>query len=130
MPTPAGGEPVLLTLEGHTGQTICFSDRPDRIIGATPTAQFLDGLRFARENPPNAALVADFEVGQGVAVLDLLDPIWDPDTGTLVYGAEWLEGTEAATSNRCSPSRWRHASPPRSGRRRCASTTVSRSCSA
>jgi hypothetical protein len=91
-PNPAGGAPFLLTLEGHTGQTIYFSDRPDRIVGALPTEDFLDQLGFTPENPPNAALVAEFRTGQGVVVLDLIEPGYDPESGTLVYGAEILEG--------------------------------------
>jgi hypothetical protein len=90
VPTPAGGAPFLLTLEGHTGQTIYFSDRPDRIVGATPTGDFLDNLGFSAANPPNAALVAEFQTGQGVVVLQLLEPVYDPDTGTLTYGAEGM----------------------------------------
>jgi hypothetical protein len=91
-PAPAGGASFLLTLEGHTGQTIYFSDRPAREVGAVPTADFLEGLGFSAENPPNAALVAEFERGQGVVVLELIQPAWDAETGTLVYGAEVLEG--------------------------------------
>jgi hypothetical protein len=90
--TPAGGASFLLTLEGHTGQTIYFSDRPDRIVGAVPTEDFLGGLGFSPANPPNAALVAEFATGQGVVVLELIEPAYHPDTGTLVYGAEVLEG--------------------------------------
>lgn len=93
-PTPAGGASILLTLEGHTGQTIYFSDRPDRIVGAAPTETFLDGFGFSNGNPPNAALVSEFRAGQGVVVLQLIEPTYDPDTGTLVYGAEVLEGYE------------------------------------
>ena len=90
-PTPGGGAGFLLTLEGHTGQTIYFSDRPDRIVGATPTDDFLEGLGFSPDNPPNAALVGEFKVGQAVVVLELLAPSYDADTGTLTYGAEVLD---------------------------------------
>ncbi len=93
-PTPAGGASFLLTLEGHTGQTIYFSDRPDRIVGASPTGEFLDGLGFGVENPPNAALVGEFRAGQGVVVLQLIEPMYDLDSGTVTYGAEVLEGFE------------------------------------
>jgi hypothetical protein len=93
-PAPAGGASFLLTLEGHTGQTIYFSDRPDRVVGASPTPEFLKGLGFGVENPPNAALVAEFKSGQGVVVFELIEPTWDPESGTLVYGAEVLEGFE------------------------------------
>jgi hypothetical protein len=90
-PTPGGGAPFLLTLEGHSGQTIYFSDRPDRIVGAAPTQDFLDGLSFTPENPPNAALVAEFASGQGVIVLELIEPVYDETADTLTYGAEGLQ---------------------------------------
>jgi hypothetical protein len=93
-PVPGGGASFLLTLEGHTGQTIYFSDRPNRIVGAAPTQQFLDGLGFATSNPPNAALVAEFKTGQGVVVVELIEPRYDADAGTVTYGAEVLEGYE------------------------------------
>jgi hypothetical protein len=93
-PVPAGGASFLLTLEGHPGQTVYFSDRPDRIVGASPTADFLEGLGFGIENPPNAALVAEFQAGQGVVVLELIEPVYDAESGTLTYWAEVLEGYE------------------------------------
>ena len=93
-PPRGGGASLLLTLEGHSGQTIYFSDRPDRIAGASPTVDFLETLGFSPTNPPNAALVAEFERGQGVVLLELIEPSYTPDTGTLVYGAEVLEAYE------------------------------------
>lgn len=93
-PVPGGGASFLLTLEGHTGQTIYFSDRPDRIVGAAETQQFLDGLGFAASNPPNAALVGEFRAGQGVVVLQLVEPVYDPEAGTVTYGADVLQGYE------------------------------------
>jgi hypothetical protein len=90
-PTPGGGADFLLTLEGHAGGTIYFSDRPDRIFGESPTQAFLDGLGFTPANPPNAALVAQTDDGtEDVAILELLDPTYDADTGTLTYGATLL----------------------------------------
>ena len=88
-PAPA---PFLLTLREHSGQTIYFSDRPDRIFGALPTKQFLDELGFTPANPPNAALVGEFKAGQGVVVLTLTDPVYDAQTDTLTYGADTLAG--------------------------------------
>jgi hypothetical protein len=93
-PTAGGGAPILLTLEGHTGLTVYFSDRPDRIVGAVPTDGFLDTLGFGAHNPPNAALVGEFQAGQGVVVLKLLDPAYDVDSGTLTYGADVLDAYE------------------------------------
>jgi hypothetical protein len=89
-PTPGSGASFLLTLDGHSGQTIYFSDRPDRIVGAVPTGPFLEELGFTPINPPNAALVADFRAGQGVVVMELMTPAYDPQTGSIVYGAEEL----------------------------------------
>ena len=92
VPVPGGGAPFLLTLEGHTGQTIYFSDRPERIVGAAPSDKFLPGLGFTPANPPNAALVAEFKSGQGVVVLKLIEPVYDVVSGTLIYGADTLQG--------------------------------------
>ena len=85
----------LLTLLGGTAQTIYFSDRPDRITGSVPTQQFLDGLGFSPQNPPNAALVAPLSDGtQDVVVIELLNPEYDPgaaDGPALTYEARVLE---------------------------------------
>ena len=91
-PVPGGGAPFLLTLEGHTGLTVYFSDRPARVVGASPTAKFLPGLGFSPENPPNAALVAEFKSGHGLVVLKLIEPVYDASSGTVTYGAEPLQG--------------------------------------
>ena len=88
--TPGGGASYLLELEGHHGETVYFSDRPDRIFGEAPTEQFLAGLGFGPENPPNAALVAQTETGDEAVVLELLTPAYDAEAGTLTYGAEVL----------------------------------------
>jgi hypothetical protein len=52
-----------LTLEHGLGQTVYFSDRPSRDVGATPTPRFLNTLGFSADNPPNAALIVDTEMG-------------------------------------------------------------------
>src|SRR5262249_44072488 len=49
--------PYPVTLDHGLGQTLYFADRPSRDVGAVPTPQFLHGLGFAADNPPNAALV-------------------------------------------------------------------------
>jgi hypothetical protein len=38
-----------LTLEHGLGQTIYFSDRPERVVGADPTPQFLKGFGFQQQ---------------------------------------------------------------------------------
>jgi hypothetical protein len=83
-----------LTLEQGLGHTVYFSDRPDRVVGAMPTPEFLDFLGFPDDNPPNAALVADTGAGQTeVAVLELFTPSYDDATHTATYEAvvlaEW-----------------------------------------
>jgi hypothetical protein len=86
-----------LALEAGTGQTVYFSDRPERIAGAAPTPQFLDGLGFFADNPPNAALV--FEAAPGntdVAVVELFNPVYDPETQGVTYEVEVLENWQTA----------------------------------
>ena len=94
-PTPGGGADYLLTLEGHTGNTVYFSDRPERIFGEAPTQAFLDGLGFAPSNPPNAALVTNDEQGnEDVLVVELLNPVCDDGAGTVTYGVNILSDYE------------------------------------
>jgi len=86
-PTPGGGADYLLTLENHTGETIYFADRPERVFGQTPTQGFLDGLGFAPDNPPNAAIAATTASGDDVLVVELFTPVFDDKAGTLTYGS-------------------------------------------
>ena len=53
-----------LTLSGISSQTVYFSDRPERIVGTTDTAQFLENLGFTPINPPNAAAVVRTPEGE------------------------------------------------------------------
>jgi hypothetical protein len=83
-----------LTLEQGLGQTVYFSDRPERIVGASPTPEFLAGLGFSPGDPPNAALVVETEGGETeVAVVELFAPSYDEATRTATYEvavlAEW-----------------------------------------
>ncbi|MGC4105073.1 MAG: hypothetical protein QM753_01805 [Thermomicrobiales bacterium] len=81
-----------LTLKGHTGGTIYFSDRPERVFGEAPTQQFLDGLGFSPDNPPNAAIVTTNTDGSGdVLIVELTDPVFDAASGELSYGVSALE---------------------------------------
>ena len=55
------------------GQTLYFSDRPDRIVGTSPTSQFLQALGFTPDDPPNAALVLENASGEtDIAVVELI----------------------------------------------------------
>jgi hypothetical protein len=91
-PTPGGGADYVLTLEGHHGGTIYFSDRPKRVVGDAPTQEFLDGLGFTPHNPPNAALVTETDSGEeDIIVLELTSPTYDDASSTLTYGATILD---------------------------------------
>jgi hypothetical protein len=88
-----------LNLEGGMGQTIFFSDRPNRIVGAETTQNFLDTLGFPDDNPPNAALVIKNEDGAtDIAVIELFSPVYDEATQALTYEIEVLENWEKEMS--------------------------------
>jgi hypothetical protein len=95
---PKDGAPDCFTLtlaQGH-GQTIYFSDRPDRIVGASPTPQFLEGLGFPDDNPPNAALVVETAPGEtDIAVVELFNPLYDPETQGVTYDIAVLANWQA-----------------------------------
>ncbi len=94
-PTPGGGADYLLTLKGHTGNTVYFSDRPERIFGESPTQTFLDGLGFTPDNPPNAALVTnDADGNEDILVVELLNPVYDAEAGSVTYGVNILSDYE------------------------------------
>ena len=94
-PTPGGGADYLLTMEGHTGNTVYFSDRPERIFGTAPTPQFLDGLGFSPDNPPNAALVTnDADGNEDILVVELVEPSYDAAADTVTYGVNILSDYE------------------------------------
>ena len=81
-----------LTLEAGTGQTVYFSDRPDRLVGTNPTPQFMERLGFLPDNPPNAALVVETATGEtDVAVVELFSPLYDPVSLGVTYEVEVLE---------------------------------------
>jgi hypothetical protein len=89
----AGAEGTYtLTLAHGLGQTIYFSDRPERVVGATPTPDFLKALGFPPDNPPNAALVLAAGPGdEDIAVLELFNPRYDEATHTATYDVTLLE---------------------------------------
>jgi len=96
---PIDGNPdrYTLTLTEGLGQTIYFSDRPDRIVGASPTDQFLAALGFAESNPPNAALVAETAPGTlDIAVIELYNPVFDPTSPGVTYEVEVLKNWESS----------------------------------
>ena len=85
------------TLQHGLGQTLYFSDRPERIVGAAPTAKFLKGLPFSKDNPPNAALVVDDgDGGVNIAVVELTDPTYAAASHTATYDLRVLQDYEKA----------------------------------
>ncbi len=86
-----------LTLEQGLGQTIFFSDRPERKVGTSPTAEFLKGFSFTPTNPPNAALLVESEPGEThITVLELTNPTYDDATRTATYEVQPLKNYETA----------------------------------
>lgn len=94
---PKEGEDGVYVLRLHGGhrRTIAFSDRPDRIVRSVPTRNFLDGLGFRPENPPNAALVIQPAPGDtDVIVVELFNPQYDEENMILVYDVKVLDTFE------------------------------------
>ena len=94
---------MTLVADHLPGETLYFSDRPERIVGMVSTARFLgegrtdEGLGFTPANPPNAALVfggSDDQPGD-VAVVELIDPRYDPSSGQVTYELRVLADVEA-----------------------------------
>ena len=80
-----------LTLDGHHGGTIYFSDRPERVFGVSPTDDFLETLGFPKKNPPNAALLVNSGNKEDVAIVELFDPVFDEELGRLTYRVKLLD---------------------------------------
>ena len=91
-PKPGEEDVYLLTLSSAAAQTIYFSDRPGRVVGTVPMQQFLDGLGFTPDNPPNAAVVTGTGDEEDVLVIELLNPVYEAEADTLTYEARVLEG--------------------------------------
>ena len=89
---PKSGEEgvYVLTLEGGTGQTVYFSDRPARRVGLVPTAVLLEQLGFTPADPPNAALVVQTAEEEEIVVVELFNPTFDEAAGTLTYEVRLL----------------------------------------
>jgi len=86
-----------LTLEHGLGQTVYFSDRPERKVGAASTAEFIKGFSFTPTNPPNAALVIEPAPGDtDIAVIELTNPSYDEATHTATYDVQLLKNYEQA----------------------------------
>jgi hypothetical protein len=94
--TPAAGQTgqYRLAIQHTIGHTVFFSDRPERVAGMMPTADFLQSMSF--DTPPNAAFVVQLSSGdEAIAVLELSSPNFDPTERTLTYLARLLPGSES-----------------------------------
>jgi hypothetical protein len=97
MPKPDEDGVYLLTMAAPSNQTIFFSDRPDRIVGAVGTDTFLDQLGFTPSNPPNAAAVVNLADGtRDVLIIELFNPVYtqSPNGDLLTYEARVLTAYE------------------------------------
>lgn len=77
-----------LTFRHDAGQTVYFSDRPERLTGLLPTAELVSQWPFESESPPNAALAISHAEDENATVLIgvLSSPEWDAASATLSYG--------------------------------------------
>lgn len=81
-----------LLLNDVSPSIVFFSDRPDRIVGQEDTETFIETFDFSPSNPPNAAIeVLNAPEGADVLVVELFDPEYDPDNGSLKYRVKILE---------------------------------------
>ncbi len=92
VPGTGSAAEFTITLEGGTGQTVYFSNRPDRLVGTLTDQQFLDGRAFDPADPPNAAIVTLTGENEDILVVELLDPTLDTASGSVTYSARVLEG--------------------------------------
>jgi hypothetical protein len=77
-----------LSFRHNTGQTVYFSDRPERLTGLLPTAELVSQWPFEDESPPNAALaISNAEDSSPQIFVGVLsNPQWDAASATLSYG--------------------------------------------
>ncbi len=78
-----------LTLKGVAPQTLMFADRPERMTGDTPTAEFAKfwnaGKDSFERDPPNATLSVTVDGKPVTAVVELTNPVLSGDTLTYTY---------------------------------------------
>jgi hypothetical protein len=72
-----------LTLEQGLGETVYFSDRPNRVVGTVADSAFITVFDLTDADPPNAALVS----GDFVLVVELSGATVDEASGSLTYMA-------------------------------------------
>jgi hypothetical protein len=86
-----------LELNDVSDKTVMFSDRPDRIVAATNTTDFIGNWSTGPDSfaidPPNAVIVLDDEVQRHLAVIELFNPEYDPEANTLKYDIAAVNAT-------------------------------------
>jgi hypothetical protein len=93
-----------LVLRGVNPNTVCFTDRPDRLAGHLPTREFVplwsQGKDSFLKDPPNATL----SIFSGDKVSDVVVEISNPVLAgnTLTYDAKVLEGGSSVGGGECS----------------------------
>jgi len=93
VPTDDDPKVLTLTLEGDTGRTLYFADRPSRIVGIVDTVTFVAefGAETAQD-PANAALVGGVDGGEeAVHVVELLELRFDAATNRAIYRVRLLD---------------------------------------
>ena len=86
----------VMTLYGVPGQTMFFTDRPNRVVGNVPTNTFVTkwttdkGPNGFATNPPNAAVTVFEPSGAKTAIVELSNPRLDGNK--LSYNVKVLQG--------------------------------------
>lgn len=99
VPNDSAEDRYTVTLDHGLGQTVYFSDRPDRIVGALPTDAFTEWLGFPDDNPPNAAILTQNPDGSAtMAVVELFTPVYDAAAAQMTYDLaildHWQDGPQ------------------------------------
>jgi len=85
-PLDGSADRYRLVLNDVSPSVVYFSDRPYRIAGHVPTADFLKKLGFGGALDPNAAIdIAEGTPESDLIVAALTKPVYDAQRGTLTY---------------------------------------------
>ncbi len=91
--SPTGDDGVFtMVLDGGTGETIYFADRPGRQVGTIATATFTEVFRReTADDPANAVLVAENgESEETTYIVEFVDMLYDESTATATYTVRLL----------------------------------------
>lgn len=94
------GDVYKLSLSGVDAQTLYFADRPNRLAGYVMTQDLLnewnEGTDSFQSDPPNAAISVEGQ--EAASVVELANPVYDAEAGTLTYDATIIPEKSAAFS--------------------------------